>query len=112
MVLIASLTPFSITSLKQLIEAGLSLDNVDTQSTKNTPLHWAASFGSSPEVVRLFLAKGADPNHLNVDGATPLHEAAYQKNETICDILKEFGGDDTIIAEKGYVTEGNCNVPD
>ena len=87
--------------LEQLLKAGISLSTYDTPITKNTALHWAASFGSSPDTVHLFISRGADVNALNSDGATPLHEACYQKNSIIVDLLKQSGADDAIVAQKG-----------
>ena len=38
---------FSIGLVERLLRAGIDVSSVDTIVTKNTPLHWAASFGSA-----------------------------------------------------------------
>ena len=91
----------SIATLTRLIDAGVSLSTVDTPEAGNTALHWATSFGSSKEVVNLFIVNGADVNARNANGAVPLHEAVKQKNESIMNMLLRAGGDMSIVAEKG-----------
>ena len=58
-----------------------------------SPLHWAASFTSSPEVIRQLLAEGADVNQ-RIEGDTPLHRAALNNTETaVIAALLEAGAD-------------------
>jgi hypothetical protein len=64
-------------------------------------LHWATSFSSSEDVLKLFIANGADVNVKNANGAVPLHEAVEKKNETVIRILLEAGARMDIVAEKG-----------
>ncbi|GBO54087.1 hypothetical protein APA_2035 [Pseudanabaena sp. lw0831] len=45
-----------------------------------------------PDVVKLLLENGANPNH-NVLGATPLHHAAYYGYQKIVSLLIEHGAD-------------------
>ena len=87
--------------LTRLINAGLPLDIVDTPSTGDTALHWAASFGSSNAVIKLLISNGADANVENVDGAVPIHEAVKRKNESIVQLLLEAGAKMDIVAKKG-----------
>ena len=92
---------FSLQLLTRLINAGLPLDIVDTPSTGDTALHWAASFGSSNAVIKLLISNGADPNVQNVNGAVPIHEAVKRKNESIRQLLLEAGAKMDIVAKKG-----------
>jgi hypothetical protein len=48
---------------------------------KNTPLHYAAIYGSA-EAVRILLTAGADPKTLNQSGASPLIYAAWSLEKT------------------------------
>jgi ankyrin repeat protein len=63
--------------------------NVST-GVGETPLHYAATFGSA-ESVRLLLDRGADPNARTRAGATPLVSAAYDLAKTR--LLVEKGAD-------------------
>ena len=87
--------------LTRLINAGLPLDIVDTPSTGDTALHWAASFGSSNAVIKLLISNGADANVENANGAVPIHEAVKRKNESIVKLLLEAGAKMDIVAKKG-----------
>ena len=57
-----------------------------------TPLHFAAYWGAD-DVARLLVAKDADVNARNKDGATPLHGAAYGANLEIARLLVAKGAD-------------------
>lgn len=63
-----------------------------------TPLHYAATFGSV-ESVRILLDHGADPNARNRAGATPLVSAAYDLAKTR--LLVEKGADVNAHAANG-----------
>ena len=79
----------------------MSLSIVDTPTTRNTPLHWAASFASSEDVFNLFIEYKVDVNVKNSDGAIPLHEAVEQNNKMATNILLAAGANLDIVAEKG-----------
>ena len=87
--------------MRLLLDAGVSLSIVDTPTTRNTPLHWAASFASSEDVFNLFIEYNVDVNVKNNDGAIPLHEAVEQNNKMATDILLAAGANLDIVAEKG-----------
>lgn len=59
----------------KLINRGVGLDMPD--SSGNTPLHLSVAF---PDLMRILLAKGANPALTNRDGNTPLHQAAVFGN--------------------------------
>ena len=61
-----------------------------TNSSGNTPLHYAATYGSV-RAVRALLAAGANPNARNASGATPLLYGAWNLERTRA--LAEKGGD-------------------
>ena len=92
---------FRLSILRHLLDAGVSLTIVDTPTTRNTPLHWAASFSSSEDVFKLFVEYQVDTNVKNGEGAVALHEAVDQNNEMAISTLLSAGGSMDIVAEKG-----------
>lgn len=54
-------------------ELGMEVEALDRFG--ETPLHEAAAWGESAEIVRYLLARGADPNRRGRYGETPLHKA-------------------------------------
>jgi hypothetical protein len=80
--------------VNRLIDEGM---NVNARYSGNTFLHWAIEEGK-PEMVRLLLARGADP-HLLVEGYVPgykglnaLQLAEKYNNQEIITILKQAMG--------------------
>ena len=55
---------------------------------EDTSLHLAARNGHI-ETVKFLLSKGANPNLLNSDKLTPLHEAEHNKHQEVCALLRE-----------------------
>ncbi|XP_064113108.1 uncharacterized protein LOC135219888 isoform X1 [Macrobrachium nipponense] len=84
----------------QLVAAGLSINSHDNPLSRNTPLHWAASF-ADVDTLSCLLARGADVNAANSDGATPLHDAVARGDEDIIRILLENGANLHIQCYKG-----------
>ena len=87
-----------LTALRTLAASPGAGDVVD--NLKNTPLHYAATYGS-PEAVRILLKAGADPKARNQAGATPLLYAAWNLPKT--QLLVEKGAD-VNVAENDGVT--------
>jgi len=70
--------PTSIVKIVQyLLAQGANIHAINTEG--NTPLHYAAVFGSPVEVFRILVSYGADVNKINKNGWTPLHYAAERK---------------------------------
>ena len=86
----------SLEQLDRLLRAGIDVSVTDTNTTKNTPLHWAASFGNAITVQLLLEQFGADPNVTNSQGMTPLHDAVLRKDIEIVKVLIKFGANPTI----------------
>ncbi|XP_042215354.1 uncharacterized protein LOC121861551 isoform X1 [Homarus americanus] len=84
----------------QLVAAGLSINSHDNPLSRNTPLHWAASFADT-DTLTCLIARGADVNAANSDGATPLHDAVARGNESIIRILLEHDANPHIQCYKG-----------
>ncbi|VDN21472.1 unnamed protein product, partial [Gongylonema pulchrum] len=79
----------------QMISAGVSVDSIDELSTRNTTLHWAASFGNEdvPSVLqkrskfRTLCQSGASVNTPNAKGEIALHDAVRRGNEAVVKCL-------------------------
>ncbi len=72
--------------VQQLIDAGA---NVETRGPiDENCLGHAVVLGGDPETVRLLLAAGVDPNHIDREGYSPLHRAVIGGNsETVKALL-------------------------
>ena len=86
--------------MERLLRAGIEVSVIDTPASKNTPLHWAASFGSAVTVQILLEQFGADPNLTNAKGMTALHDAVTRGDPNIVKVLVKFGADPTIACSK------------
>ena len=86
--------------VSQLLSSGVSKDAVDSGLTRNTALHWAASFGSE-DVIQLLIDNQFDVNAQNSDGCTPLHDAVQRKDQNIIKLLIAAGADTSISPIKG-----------
>ena len=83
-----------------LISAGVKENVYDSVHTKNSALHWAASFGTE-NVIQLLVDNEFDVNAVNSDGCTPLHDAIQRKDAKIVKILLDAGADITLAASSG-----------
>ncbi|KAI0909541.1 DYW family of nucleic acid deaminases-domain-containing protein [Ustulina deusta] len=81
--------------VRDYIESSSESDIFLHVGTGDTALHLAAR-GSHPEINRVLLQKGADPNVLNFEGRTPLAEAALWGRLENVRILLENGADKTL----------------
>ena len=81
-----------VQALDMFLEAGVAVDVVDGKEERNSPLHWAASFGSLPSV-KYLLSKGVDVNIVNGAGNTPLMDAALGGHLEIVKTLVAAGAD-------------------
>ncbi|KAK0410679.1 hypothetical protein QR680_005270 [Steinernema hermaphroditum] len=79
----------------QMLSSGVDINSVDSPSTMNTALHWAASFGND-DIVRTLCESGADVSAVNAKGDTPLHESISRGCESIAKILLQHGADTSI----------------
>ncbi|XP_066585055.1 uncharacterized protein [Prorops nasuta] len=89
-----------INRVVQLLDAGINVNSWDSQGSKNTPLHWAACYGSK-EIIVCLIERGADVNAENGCGATPLHDAVNRGDISICQELLQAGANPLVGANKG-----------
>lgn len=83
--------------VRSIITYGLDLSS--TNEDGYTPLLWASSKSSNPNIISLLLDNGADINEKDSDGWTPLMRAsAFNENPEIVQILLDNGAD---VNEKG-----------
>lgn len=80
----------SLDILKMLLDAGARPD-----CPNDPPLVKACDFSGSPEVVKLLLKYGADPNVTNKDGISPIYKAATNNKYAIelINLLLDAGAD-------------------
>ncbi|XP_046384322.1 uncharacterized protein LOC124154554 isoform X2 [Ischnura elegans] len=84
----------------QLNAAGICINSLDSEDSKNTPLHWAACYGNR-DIVSCLIDRGADTNAMNASGATPLHDAVSRGDAEIVEELLQTGANPLIQALKG-----------
>ena len=89
----------SLVEVQSRLNSGLSLTEAD--ATGRIPLHHAVR-NADPEVARLLLRYGADPNATDHAGKTPLHVAAEVSSATaIFEILVRFGANHQAVDATG-----------
>jgi isopentenyl phosphate kinase len=88
--------------IRLLLEAGLSIPSlVDGPTTRNSVLHWAASFGT-PDVVALLVSEcDVDVNAVNAVGWTPLHDAVHRGDAAVVAALLAVGADADCVIPSG-----------
>ncbi|KAF6023715.1 hypothetical protein EB796_017981 [Bugula neritina] len=86
--------------VEEYLDAGCDVNCVDSSRTRNTPLHWAASYGS-PEILQVLIEDGGNTNAQNADGITPLHDAVQRKDQSIIKMLLDCNADVSLAAHSG-----------
>ncbi|XP_029448138.1 putative IQ motif and ankyrin repeat domain-containing protein LOC642574 homolog isoform X2 [Rhinatrema bivittatum] len=75
-----------------------------TDANGNTPLSEAAG-GGNPEVIKLLIERGAQPNSKGAFGRTPLYRAAFGAHLAALEMLLQYGADPRIHADDGTTPE-------
>ena len=96
--------------VRRMLEQGTPVDVIDNGRFNVTPLQVAARSGHL-EIVKILLAAGANVNHVDHDGFSPVTSAAGAKKWSVVKILAEHGGDFRIYdatGRNGYDYLGRC----
>lgn len=97
--LLAAIRTGDLTALGQLLadHPGLGSAPLGGRHGTRTPLHvaadWPGYFPNGPQVVRMLIEAGADPNARSPGDETPLHWAASSDDSDVADALIEGGAD-------------------
>ena len=54
MTLLLSVSVFSLQRVEEFLDAGCDVNCLDSERTRNTPLHWAASY-STPDILQMLI---------------------------------------------------------
>ena len=98
-VLFVAIRSGDLTALGQLLanHPGVESAPLGGRHSTRTPLHvatdWPGYFPNGPQVVRLLIEAGADPNARSSGDETPLHWAASSDDSDVADALIEGGAD-------------------
>lgn len=92
------------TAVNYLIERGANV-NIVRESDSQTPLLHAINAETDSMLIRLLISKGANVNHQDNNGYTPLHMAVVYNNEIVIEILINAGADRSIKNEDGHTAE-------
>ena len=88
--------------VRSLVAAGLPLATaIDAPTTRNSALHWAASFGTADVVLLLIHECGAAVNSVNTAGWTALHDAVERGDAAVVAALLECGADPDMVIPSG-----------
>lgn len=90
-------------AVKALLKAGA--DPMADNPSHQTPLQEAARQDATKSL-RLILGSGGTPNHVDLQGRTPLHYAAERCNAVAVDALLKAGADETV-KDNGGKTAGD-----
>ena len=71
----------------------------------HTPLHEAAANNDNPEVLKILLEAGGDPNIRDGDGATLLYWAARNENPAVVKVLLDAKADVAAPNENGFLPQ-------
>ncbi|KAF3042669.1 hypothetical protein E8E12_006343 [Didymella heteroderae] len=85
---------------KLLLKIGAELELVE--ETGSTALHLAfCGLPPSAEAIETLLRAGANPNHINDFGLSPIHQASYTASSSDMELLLAYGADIEATASRG-----------
>jgi ankyrin repeat protein len=87
-------------AVKLLLERGAQVNVTARNTMKVAPVH-AAAASHRPEIIRMLLDAGADPNARQQEDFTPLHEAAASGQLELARLLLERGADVNLRSANG-----------
>jgi len=94
----------NVSMLEQLFKDHKDLDPNSRDGLGNGALHYA----TNPEIVKMVLAHGADPNLQNYGGDTPLHKQTWADRFEVVKILCDAGANPNLRNKKKIPATATC----
>ena len=93
-----------VAGVERLLDSGAPVDFIENGRYNDSPLQVAAH-GGHLAVVQLLLARGANVNHFDNDGFSPVTAATAARKWAVAECLAEHGGDFS-----RYDATGRCGL--
>lgn len=93
-----------LAGVERLLDGGVPVDFIENGRYNDSPLQVAAR-GGHLAVVQLLLARGANVNHCDNDGFSPVSAATAARKWAVAECLAEHGGD-----FQHYDATGRCGL--
>jgi hypothetical protein len=102
----------ALNNLTQVVELILKYELVDLEQTCTIDIEertraegvtalWAAAYSNHPDIVKLLVLNGADPNHVTLSNSSPLRTACFRGWKDIVSCLLNYGADVNTVNSRG-----------
>lgn len=96
---LAAMKPNNVSKIEALLQAGYKLDTI-VDDSQNTVLNYACTVKNNQNNIIALIDNGADINHKNISGQSPLWMAIGTCNEENAEVLIGKGADINIVEEQ------------